>query len=233
MIIGAENITVSLGGREILQDVTFQAEKGDYICIVGENGSGKSTLIKTLLGLIKPQKGKITANSGRVGYLPQQSGIQTDFPASSEEAVLSGCLNGLGKRLFYSKEDKKKTREIMQLLGIDGIRKKRFSDLSGGQKQRVLLARAVCASENLILLDEPVTGLDPIVTEDLYKLIYGLNKEKNVTVITVSHDVRTSVKYASKILHLENGKIRFYGTSQEYLNSEIGVHFTGRCCEHV
>lgn len=233
MIIGAENLTVSLGGREILKDVTFQAEKGDYICVVGENGSGKSTLIKTLLGLIKPQKGKVTTKVTRVGYLPQQSTIQRDFPASSEETVLSGCLNGLGKRLFYSKEDKKRADEIIKRLGIEEIRTRRFSDLSGGQKQRVLLARAVCASENLILLDEPVTGLDPIVTEELYRLIYDLNKEKNVTVITVSHDVRTSVKYASKILHLENGKVRFYGTSNEYLNSEIGVHFTGRCCEHV
>lgn len=235
MILKAENLSVNLGGREILKNVTFEAEKGDYICIVGENGSGKSTLVKTLLGLIKQKSGRVEfeKNTGRIGYLPQQTDIKRDFPASVWEVVLSGCLNSLKHRLFYSKDDKKRTEDIMRRLGIFDIRSRRFASLSGGQRQRVLLARAVCASENLILLDEPVTGLDPIVTDELYHLISDLNKEKGITVITVSHDIAASVKYASKILHLGKGQIRFFGKTEDYLKSEIGVHFTGRCCEHV
>lgn len=235
MILKTENLSVNLGGREILKNISFEVEKGDYICIVGENGSGKSTLIKTLLGLIKPKSGKteFDKNTGRIGYLPQQTDIKRDFPASVWEVVLSGCLNSLKARLFYSKSDKARAEDIMRRLGIFDIRFQRFASLSGGQRQRVLLARAVCASENLILLDEPVTGLDPLVTDELYHLISDLNKEKGITVITVSHDIAASVKYASKILHLGKGEIRFYGKTGDYVNSEIGVHFTGRCCEHV
>ena len=235
MILKTENLSVNFGGREILKNISFEVEKGDYICIVGENGSGKSTLIKTLLGLIKPKSGKteFDKNTGRIGYLPQQTDIKRDFPASVWEVVLSGCLNSLKTRLFYSESDKARAEDIMRRLGISDIRFQRFASLSGGQRQRVLLARAVCASENLILLDEPVTGLDPLVTDELYHLISDLNKEKGITVITVSHDIAASVKYASKILHLGKGEIRFYGKTGDYVNSEIGVHFTGRCCEHV
>ena len=233
MILKTENLSVNMGGREILKNVSFEVEKGDYICIVGENGSGKSTLIKTLLGLIKPKSGNVEfdKSAGRIGYLPQQTNIKGNFPASVWEVVLSGCLNSAG--LFYSKSDKARSGDIMRRLGIFDIRFQRFASLSGGQRQRVLLARAVCASENLILLDEPVTGLDPLVTDELYHLIFDLNKEKGITVITVSHDIAASVKYASKILHLGKGEIRFYGKTGDYVNSEIGVHFTGRCCEHV
>ncbi len=234
MVLKTENLSVSIGSSLILDNVSFQVEKGEYICIVGENGSGKSTLIKTLLGLIPADGGNIefAKDVGRIGYLPQQVAVKRDFPASIYEVVLSGCLNDLKHRFFYTKNHKEKVDSILKRLDIYNIKDKRFSDLSGGQRQRVLLARAICASENLILLDEPVTGLDPIVTDELYRLIGELNKEQNYTVLMVSHDIASASKYATKVLHL--GKtVRFFGTREDYLNSEIGIHFTGRCCEHV
>lgn len=231
MLVKAENLTVSLGGREVVSHVSFAAEKGDYICIVGRNGSGKSTLVKSLLGLVPKKSGTVAfaPDAGRVGYLPQQSGIEKNFPASVWETVLSGCVNSLGMRPFFSGRQKQRAIENMRRLDILDVREKPFSSLSGGQKQRVLLARALCAAENLLLLDEPVTGLDPIVTEELYSLIQQLNRERGLTVLMVSHDVETALKYAGKVLHLDH-RVRFFGPVQEYLQTEIGIHFTGRCC---
>ena len=231
MIVKAEELTVAFGGVEVLSNVSFSAEKGEYICIAGRNGSGKSTLIKSLLGLVPKKSGSVTfaPEAGRIGYLPQQSGIEKNFPASVWETVLSGCLNSLGMRPFFSGSQKRKALENMRRLDILDIRDKPFSVLSGGQRQRVLLARALCAAENLLLLDEPVTGLDPIVTEELYHLIYQMNRERGFTVLMVSHDVETALKYAGKVLHLDH-KIRFFGTTEEYLHTELGSHFTERCC---
>ncbi len=234
MILEIKNLSVALSGSVILENISFSVNRGDYICIVGENGSGKSTLIKAVLGQIPLKCGTVTfaENIGRIGYLPQQSTLRGDFPASCGEVVLSGCLNGLGLRPFYGKREKETARENMRRLGIAELRDKPFSTLSGGQKQRVLLARALCASENLILLDEPVTGLDPIVTEDMYGLIRDMNEHDGITVLMVSHDIPAAAKYASEILHI--GKtVRFFGKTADYMNSELGIHFTGRCCEHV
>ena len=212
----------------VLKDVNFEVNSGDYLCIVGENGSGKSTLVKGLLRLKNPSKGSIDTGDGlnpnEIGYLPQQSENQKDFPASVYEVVLSGRLNQLSYRTFFTRQDKNAAAEKMKIMGIDKIRNVSFQDLSGGQKQRVLLARALCATKKVLLLDEPVAGLDPVVTHEMYQLIKKINKELSITIIMVSHDINSAMKYASHILHLRNKQL-FFGSKEDYLNSDIGKFF--------
>ncbi len=230
MLIECKNLSASYENREVLKNVNFSVEENDYVCIVGENGTGKSTLVKCLLNLKAPSKGSIVYNKqikkGRIGYLPQQSLIKKDFPASVSEVVLSGCLNSLGARLFYSKKHKERAEYFMHLMNICNLKKSSFQELSGGQKQRVLLARAMCAAEKLIVMDEPVTGLDPIVTEEFYEAVEKLNKEENVAVVMISHNVKEAVKHAKHILHLSESS-QFYGTAEEYSLSETGKRFMG------
>ena len=199
-LISCKNVTMGYENQLAVEDVSFDIEDGDYVCIVGENGSGKSTLLKGLLGLLKPRAGEIAFGDGlkqnMIGYLPQQTIVQRDFPASVWEVVLSGCLNRRGMRPFYSPAERRIASANIEKLGIGGLVKKSYRDLSGGQQQRVLLARALCATEKLLLLDEPVTGLDPVVTSELYALIRQLNRE-GVTIVMVSHDINCSVHYAS------------------------------------
>ena len=229
-LIQCDEISIAYEGQTVVRDLSFQIEQGDYLCIVGENGSGKSTLVKSLLGLKPPFKGQILLGDGlkqdEIGYLPQQTVVQKDFPASVYEVVLSGRLNSRGWRPFYSAEDKKAARENMELLGIREMEHQCFRDLSGGQKQRVLLARALCATKKLLLLDEPVTGLDPLVTAEFYQLIEKVNKEAKIAVVMVSHDIESTIQYASHILHLQESAL-FYGTAQEYQNSTVGKRFLG------
>ncbi len=216
----------------LVENLNFSVNAGDYLCIVGENGSGKTTLMKTLLGLKKPAAGSISIGDGlkknEIGYLPQQTVVQKDFPASVREVVLSGCQSRLGRRPFYSRELKALAQSNMKRMGIDGIAGKCYRDLSGGQQQRVLLARALCAAEKVLLLDEPVSGLDPKVTAEMYSLIEDLNKE-GITIIMISHDIHAAVRYASHILHI--GDSIFFGTRDEYLKSETGRMFTAQTKE--
>lgn len=221
---------VSLGyeGRIIAEDINFTVNEGDYLCIVGENGSGKSTLVKALLHRISPISGEIEmkegCGKGDIGYLPQQTEVQRDFPASVREIVLSGCM-GRKKGPFYSAEDKELAKRNMQKLGIWEMAGKCYRELSGGQQQRVLLCRALCAAKKLLLMDEPVTGLDPIVTTEMYELTAKLNRE-GMTVIMVSHDITAAVKYASHILHIGERPL-FFGKKEDYLKSEVGKAFYG------
>ena len=229
-LIECENVSFSYENTEVVKNLNFQLNDGDYLCIVGENGSGKSTLIKGLLGLKQTSGGRIIRCEGLkakgTGYLPQQTPAQKDFPASVFEVVLSGRLNSRGFRPFYSKQDKDTANENIKRLGIEELKNQSYRDLSGGPQQRVLLARALCASKQLLLLDEPVTGLDPIITDEMYRLIDDLNKNEKITIIMVSHDIGSSVKYASHILHL-NYENSFYGTKEEYLKSPVGKRFLG------
>ncbi len=214
-------------GTVVAEHINFSVNKGDYLCIVGENGSGKSTLIKAILHLIKPLSGTITFGEGfsqkEIGYLPQQTEVQRDFPASVQEIVRSGCLNQGGFGPFYSKKQKALAEKNMEKLGIGHLATRCYRELSGGQQQRVLLARALSATQNLLLLDEPVTGLDPKVTTELYQLIQKLNQE-GITVIMVSHDIEAAVQYASHILHISRDPL-FFGTTKEYLSSSPGAAF--------
>ena len=218
--LGYENMTVAEG-------IDFTVSEGDYLCILGENGSGKSTLIKTILGLKPVDKGSIDwvgLTPKEIGYLPQQTLVQKDFPASVREIVLSGCLSKAGLKPFYGRELKELAAQNMQRLGISELSKRCYRELSGGQQQRVLLARALCATSKVLLLDEPVTGLDPKAQNDLYELINDLNKS-GITVIMVSHDVNAAVRYASHILHIGHKKQLFFGTKEDYLQSRIGKSF--------
>lgn len=209
-IIKTENLSLSYDSKEVINNLNIEINKGDYVCVIGENGSGKSTLIKALLKLIKPTNGSIILSNelidGNIGYLPQQSNDKTDFPASVNEIVMSGFQNSFNLLPFYSKQQKEKADSAYKLLGIEHLKNVSFNELSGGQKQRVLLARSFCASENILILDEPVSGLDPVITKEFYEIIKHLNENNNTTIIMVTHDIQVIDKYANKVLHLyENG----------------------------
>jgi zinc transport system ATP-binding protein len=220
----------SYESHTVVSGLDFTVNSGDYLCVVGENGSGKSTLIKGLLRLKPPQRGEITLGDGlkasEIGYLPQQTAVQKDFPASVHEVVISGCLSRRGLWPFYRRADKAVARENMRRLGIERLSGDCYRELSGGQQQRVLLARALCATQKLLLLDEPAAGLDPVVTQDLYRLIDLINREMGITVVMVSHDVKSAVRHASHILHLKNRQV-FFGRTADYLQSGAGQSFLG------
>ena len=215
-----QKLCVGYDGRPILQDLDFEVFAGDYLCIVGENGSGKSTLMKTILGLQTPISGRILTGDGlrknEIGYLPQQTQVQKDFPASVREIVLSGCQGRCGSRPFYNREEKKLAVDAMEKMQVASLTKRCYRTLSGGQQQRVLLARALCATQKMLLLDEPVSGLDPKVTAEMYILIEKLNREDGITVVMISHDLNAALQYASHILHI--GDSVFFGTKAAYLN---------------
>lgn len=218
-VISCKNISMKYDSGFAVKDVSFTLEQGDYLCIVGENGSGKSTLMKILLGLQKPVSGNVSFNGLKqkeIGYLPQQTVVQKDFPASVLEVVLSGCLN---RHIlpFYTKKDKLSAKENINRLGSGQFLHKSYRDLSGGQQQRVLLARALCATEKLLLLDEPVTGLDPMMANELYTLLCELNKQ-GITIIMISHDIGSAVRYGNKILHMETAPL-FFGATADFVTS--------------
>lgn len=225
-LLRAENLSLGYDSNVIVKDLNFTVNSGDYLCIVGENGSGKTTLMKTLLHLNSPLGGKIVTGDGlkpnEIGYLPQQTVVQKDFPASVREIVLSGCQSRQGFRPFYNKEEKELAQSNMKRMHISELASRCYRELSGGQQQRVLLARALCATQKILLLDEPVSGLDPRVTGEMYELISGLNRD-GITIIMISHDIEAAVRYASHILHI--GGKGFFGTKEEYLESDTGKYF--------
>ncbi|MGN0243749.1 MAG: metal ABC transporter ATP-binding protein [Lachnospiraceae bacterium] len=227
-MIQCHNLVLGYEGHEVSREISFHVQAGDYLCIVGENGAGKSTLMKTLLHLLPPISGDILFGDGlqayEIGYLPQQSDIQKDFPASVWEIVLSGCLHQCGWRPFYSSKEKELAKENMKKLDIWSLRKKCYRELSGGQQQRVLLARALCATSRLLLLDEPVAGLDPLASQEFYDLMEELH-QSGITIIMVSHDMQAALSYASHILHVGRKQL-FFGTKEEYLMSDIGRDFS-------
>lgn len=225
-LLACRELCVGYDGKAVMTDIDFTVEPGDYLCVVGENGSGKSTLMKTILNLLPPVSGRIETGDGlkrnEIGYLPQQTVVQRDFPASVWEIVLSGNLSSSGFRPFYSKAEKARAAENIERMGITHLTKRCYRELSGGQQQRVLLARALCATRKLLLLDEPVSGLDPMVTSEMYRLIEDLNKQ-GITVIMISHDISAALQFANKILHIGNSF--FFGTKEQYVASDVGRSF--------
>ncbi len=226
-ILTCEHLTLGYDGREIVRDLNFSVGAGDYLCILGENGSGKSTLMKTILGLQSPIGGSVVTGEGlhpnEIGYLPQQTALQKDFPASVKEVVLSGCQARCGLRPFYSREEKRLAEQNMERLRITELANRCYRELSGGQQQRVLLARALCATKKMLLLDEPVSGLDPKATADLYEQIAELHRD-GITIVMISHDIAAAIQAASHILYI--GKQTFFGTTREYLANPPGGSFT-------
>jgi len=228
--ITCDNITLRYESLIVQEHLSFTVEQGDYLCIVGENGSGKSTLMKCLLGLKAVDSGTLTFGDGlkrnEIGYLPQQSQIQRSFPASVREVVLSGCLNGHTIHPFYTKADKARAEEQMSCMNITQLADRSYRELSGGQQQRVLLARALCATKKLLLLDEPLTGLDPLVATELYSILQHIHDEHGITVIMVTHDVECAVRHAKTILHIGKEE-SFFGSCAAYAQSAVGRRFLG------
>lgn len=226
-LITCEKACFAYEGRNVIHNLDLQIERGEYLCVIGENGSGKSTLIKGLLGLLAPVRGKISYGDGltrsEIGYLPQRTEVQNDFPASVWEVVTSGCR---GRSLFLNTEMRRTAQKSIDLLGISGIRNRSFMELSGGQQQRALLARALCATRSLLLLDEPVAGLDPLVTREMYDVISMLHEQQKLTVVMISHDISTALNSADRILHMSQNGV-FLGTPDEYRQSELGRAFAG------
>ena len=222
-LLTIKNLAVGYDGQPVVSDLNFVVNAGDYLCIVGKNGSGKTTLMKTLLGLREPLSGQIIPGDGlkrnEIGYLPQQTIVQRDFPASVREIVMSGFQGRTGLRPFYNREEKRLAEENMRRMGIEAHADQCYRELSGGQQQRVLLARALCATRKILLLDEPVSGLDPKVTNEMYSLIQSLNMD-GITIIMISHDLTAAVRFASHILHI--GQSIFFGTRDEYFYSDMG-----------
>ncbi len=201
--------------HQVLKKVSLNIEKGKFTIIVGENGSGKSTLLKCIVGLNKNYTGKIVLNE-KIGYLPQKTDVQTDFPASIEEVVLSGRISNSLKSIFYTSNDREVASSVMKSLNIYDIRKKSFADLSGGQQQRVLIARTLCASDKLIVLDEMANGLDPSIAKQLYSMLDNYKKKNNLTIVMVSHDVERAIKYADNVIEITNGKVSYNGSKEDY-----------------
>ena len=229
-LIQCKNVSLAYDGTVVAEQIDFSVRRGEYLCIVGENGSGKSTLVKGLLGLMNPVSGTIEYGDGLtrqgIGYVPQQTNVQRDFPASVREVVLSGTIGRGGRSLFYTPEQKKTAARAMERLGIRDLEKCCFRELSGGQQQRVRLARALCAAGQLLLLDEPTAGLDPMVSGDFYGLIEELNRKNGITVIMVSHDMGPSLRSATHVLHIKHRPL-FFGEREDYLASEAGRTFMG------
>ena len=207
--------------KDTLKNINLKIKKGSFTCIVGENGSGKSTLLKCILGLYKGYTGEIKKEA-HIGYLPQKSEIQSNFPATIEEVVLSGTIANNVRSIFYKKEDKQRAKEVMEKLKIYDIRKTCFADLSGGQQQRVLIARALCATKDIIILDEPTNGLDPSIAKQIYELLSKLKNEDGITILMVSHDIDRALKYADEVIEIENGQVKFIGTPEDFAVGGIG-----------
>ena len=218
-LLTCRDLCLGYEGKEILHKLNFSVEQGDYLCIVGVNGSGKSTLMKTILGLVPALSGEIIYDDGlqkwEIGYLPQQTDVQRDFPASVNEIVLSGFCARLGLRPFYSKAQKHLAQENMEKMGLTKLKKRCYRELSGGQQQRVLLARALCAAQKVLLLDEPVSGLDPAAAGNMYELVRKLNKDDGITIIMITHDIHSALDQADKVLHM--GENVFFGSREQYL----------------
>ena len=228
VLIDCRDAALGYEGRPIWEHLTFQVRRGDYLCIVGDNGSGKSTLLKSMLGLLRPLSGEIRLDEslrrGAIGYLPQQTRAQKDFPATVSEVVLSGFLSARGWKFFYTPAQKSQALQHMGKLGILELKDKCYRELSGGQQQRVLLARALCAAKSLLILDEPITGLDPAAAQDLYKTLAYLNEKEGMAIVMVTHDLKAALKSARTVLHIGRSGL-FSGTKADYLASPQGRRF--------
>ena len=228
-IITVESLTVFNERTLALDNVSFSVKAGEFLTVIGENGAGKSTLVRVMLGIQKTDRGSVTLErsvAGKIGYLPQQSDAQREFPAAVREVVLSGNIGQTGFFPIYSRAQKARAAATMEMLGLTPLAGKNYRALSGGQQQRVLLARALCAADKVLLLDEPTTGLDPLVTKELYETVSHLCRAHGMTVIMVSHDLAGVLKYTDRILHLKN-KLLFCGSVDEYKETPLGKAFAG------
>ena len=227
-LLECDSVTIGYPGKVLATNLSFAVDSGDCLCVVGENGAGKSTLIRTLLHLQPPLRGQIRLQgirSQEIGYLPQATAIPDDFPATVWEVVLSGCLSKCGWHPFYGRREKELAQRQLSRLGLTELRNHSYRDLSGGQRQRTLLARALCAAKHLLLLDEPVAGLDTAIQAEFYRLVRSLREEDEMGIIMVSHDLHGALGQATHVLHLASNL--FYGTRDEYLKTPAGQRLRG------
>lgn len=220
MLVEVEHLSLGYERQAVIHDISFQVEEKDFIIVLGSNGVGKSTLIKGMLGLIKPIEGKITYHTDNIGYMPQETRVDPNFPASVLEVIMSGFINKVGIRPFYNKNEKKKALEIMEILKITDLKKKIFSELSGGQRQKVLLARSLCATENLLILDEPSNNLDQKSKSEFYTTLKHLNEGHNITIIMITHDIDSDSLIGNKVLALSQGGY-YFGKTDDYLEANL------------
>jgi len=229
-MLTCRNVSLSYSGRNVVENVSFKLEDGDYLCVVGENGSGKTTLMKGVLGLLPLSGGSLEfqgVKPAEIGYLPQQTVVQRDFPASVREVVLSGRLSHHGLFPFYARRDRDRADYNIERLGMAQVTEKSYRDLSGGQQRRVLLARALCAADKLLMLDEPAAGLDPVVASEMYALFEKLNRE-GMTLVVISHDLKSAVLYGRKILHMSREAL-FCGPTNDYVKTDFYYRMCGHC----
>ncbi len=207
-LVDCRNVRLGYASRLVASCPDFTVGAGDFLAVIGPNGSGKTTLLKTVAGLIRPLSGSMgipaEVSRGGIGYLPQAKEVQRDFPASVTEVVESGCQTLRGMRPFYSRKERKMVLDAIDRFGIGNLAQRSFRELSGGQRQRVLLARALCAPRKLLLLDEPLTGLDPDAQTELHGLL-GEVKKSGLAVMMVTHDLSPAFRLATHVLTLGDG----------------------------
>ena len=241
-IIEVENLRSRYNGIHVLDDITFSVSGGDYIGLVGPNGSGKTTLIKNILGILRPESGQIRLFGQylsefqewfRVGYLPQRlSSLNPGFPSTVEEIVALGLIAGRRRPGYSGDSYRDAVEKALHLLNISDIRKKKIGELSGGQQQRVLIARAIINEPDLIVLDEPAAALDPETREQFYTMLTHFNRQKNATVILVTHDIGSIGQYANKLL-LVDRRVVFYGSFADFCSSSHMTDLFGIHSQHV
>jgi zinc transport system ATP-binding protein len=241
-VLTINQISFRYNSAEVLSDISFTVQRGDYIGLVGPNGSGKTTLVKIILGLMTPQKGNVLLynvdpcefkDRFRIGYLPQKLSVMNPhFPATVREVISLGLFSKKGFPRRLAKHDDNAIDEAMRLMDVHDIKDKLIGELSGGQQQRVFVARSIVNRPELLILDEPTAALDPEVRETFFQTLHGLNHDRSVTIILVTHDIATIGKYASKMLYLDK-KIIFYGSFEDFCTSENMTSYFGEFAQHL
>jgi zinc transport system ATP-binding protein len=240
-IISVKNLSVKYNASTVFNDVSFEIQQGDYVALSGPNGSGKTTLIKTILGLIAPAKGEIFLFNtpiaefndwGRIGYVPQSISFNLNFPATVEEVIAMGLIPKIPFPRRITKSYRSSVQRVLSLMDISNLNKKGIGELSGGQLQRVIIARALINEPDLLVLDEPITALDPETRERFFSILSDINKNKKVTIILITHDMGSAGKYASKFLFFDR-KIIFYGTFKDFCESESMSEYFGKGSQHL
>lgn len=224
-IIRLENINFAYDSKTVLKNVDLEIKRGTFMGLVGPNGGGKTTIIKILLGLLKPDSGKVYINNqpidkfkdwNKIGFVSQKANtFNKGFPATVFEVVSMGLTAKLGYLKFFNKASKKQVLHAIDQVGMSDFAYRNIGDLSGGQQQRVFIARALVSEPDLLILDEPTVGIDFKNVERFYELLHKLNTEQNITLLLVTHDTGAMTNYATNIVCL-NQTMHFHGRSEEY-----------------
>ncbi|MCC6346341.1 MAG: metal ABC transporter ATP-binding protein [Nitrospirales bacterium] len=241
-IVSVRGLGVEYNFIEVLSDLTFEVQRGDYVGLVGPNGSGKSTLIKAILGLLRPSRGSaevfgknisVLKEWDKIGYLPQRiQSFNPHFPSTVEEIVSLGLVSKKSFPRRMGTKDRAAVLRALEMLNIGDLAHRLIGELSGGQQQRAFIARALVNDPELLILDEPTAALDPETRESFFSVLHRLNREGSVTVILVTHDIGSVGEYATKLLYIDK-KIIFYGSFDEFCLSDPMSRFFGSSAQHI